>query len=161
MWRWQSLSVDCPPPPHALCRPLPGWSCVHSGIAHWMPPLLSSGLEPSFRRAIAQHNMRIRGHTGPRQQKHSGTSLQYTCPAQHHLPGTAPLARHSTTCPAQHHLPGTAPLARHSGTSLAAQPARHSTRQGVAPRFASICVMCSTSRRLSRLSVFVGTRYPE
>ena len=52
-------------------------------------------------------------------------------------------------------------LARHSGTSLAAQHARHSTRQGIAPRFASICVMCSTSRRLSRLSVFVGTRYPE
>ena len=101
MWRWQSLSVDCPPPPHALCRPLPGWSCVHSGIAHWMPPLLSSGLEPSFRRAIAQHNMRIRGHTGPRQQKHSGTSLQYTCPAQHHLPGTAGQAW-------QHNLPGTA-----------------------------------------------------
>ena len=95
MWRLQSLSIDCPPSLHALCRPLPGWSCVHSGIAHWMPPLLSSGLEPSFRRAIAQHNMRIRGRTGPRQQKHSGTSLQYTCPAQRDKPG-------STTCPAQH-----------------------------------------------------------
>ena len=98
MWRWQSLSVDCPPPPHALFRPLPGWSCVHSGIAHWMPPLLSSGLETSFRRAIAQHNMRIRGHTGPRQQKHSGTSLAVHLPDTAHVKALHPDLRLPALC---------------------------------------------------------------
>ena len=79
------------------CRPCfhPGWSRVFGEPLHNIT-CVSEG-------TLGQDNRSTAGQACSTLARHSTT-----CPAQHHLPGTAPLARHSTTCPAQHHLPGTA-----------------------------------------------------